>query len=42
MTKHTNESFDIILDEFNKLNNTDFVRVEDYRGIHEDIKLYNY
>lgn len=41
MTKHTNESFDIILDEFNKLNNTDFVRVEDYRGIHEDIKLYN-
>jgi hypothetical protein len=41
MTKHTNESFDAILDEFNKLNDTDFVRIEDYRGIHEDIKLYN-
>ena len=41
MTKHTNESFDIILDEFNKLNNTDFVRVDDYRGVNEDIKLYN-
>lgn len=40
-TKYTNESFDIILDEFNKLNDTDFVRVEDYKGIHEDIKLYN-